>query len=320
MTYTLRVSIKTLGQTPISGIDEPVEIKIGEKQAIFQMRAGHLIVRVAGFSTETEAEAFLPRVKAGLWNISLVKHVAFVPEFGRSEITIAQDPVKAGKNFAKNYGLDGSPVHGLGNEGGYAVFRTNQNMRFMGGGQMTGSISTPIDQVAPIFVEAVSASNHTAIADSNFSTAMSLYLGQFFESSIRARLLTLMMVLEVLAPAMPKHESAVQLLEQATRGIDERLSGCADEEERFALESLKRELDFRKETSIRRRVRQLVMSGTGLQDADRKQLARDVVRAYDLRGQLIHTGTADEGEMHAALDTVFQTTKALLRGKLGLPG
>jgi hypothetical protein len=321
MTYTLRVSVKTLGQAPITGIDDPVETQVAGRLSIFQMRHRHLIVRTSGFASEAEAEIFLPRIKAGLWNIALVQHVAFVPEFRRSEITLASDPVEAGKNVAKSFGLDDtSPVHGLGDEGGYAIFRSDHNIRFLGIGDITGTVSSSFERVHPIFSEGVEAADTSAVDDSNLHTALSLYLSQFFESSQRARLLTLMMVLEVLAPEMPKHHAAVQMLQKLTTDIDRQLVGCTDDEERFALESLKRELDFRKETSIRRRVRELALSVPGLQPHDHKELARDVVRAYDLRGQLVHTGGADEGEMNKAFDTVFQLTKALLRGRLGLPG
>lgn len=319
MTYTLRVSVKTASRAPISGIEEPIDIRVAGRPAVFRLRNRHLIVRISGFATESDAESFLPRVQAGFWNIALVKHVAFVPEFRRSDITFAQNPVEAGKNLARDWGIDdSSPVHGLGNEGGFAIFRTDQNIWFMGGGEMTASTSLPFDQVAPVFGEAVDIADSVAIDDPKFSTAMSLFLGQFFEFSMRARLLTLMMVLEVLAPDMPKHKVALEMLEQLSKDIDDRLRICTDQEEHIALESLKREFDFRKETSIRRRVRELVMSDAGLRYCDRQQLARDIVRAYDLRGKMVHTGIAEEQEVNTAFETVFQVTKALLRGRLGL--
>lgn len=282
------------------------------------MRNRHLIMRVSGFASEAEAESFLPRVKTGLWNMALVHHLSFIPEFRHCEITFAKDPVQAGKNIAMSFGLpDDSPVHGLSDEAGYAVFRSDQNIRFLGVGDITATVSSSFDQVYPTIVEGVEAADLSAIDDPSLHTAIELYLGQFFESSLRARLLTLMMVLEVLAPEIPKHPSAVQILTQLTDDIDSRLSRRDDEEEHFAFESLRRELDFRKETSIRRRVRELVLTSPGL-PADRKAIARNVVRAYDLRGQLVHTGTADEAELNEAFDAVFHVTKALLRGKLGL--
>ncbi len=318
MSYTLRVSVKTLGQSPITGIDVPLQTQMAGMPATFEMRHRHLIVRVSGFSREVDAEKFLSRVKAGLWNIALVHHVAFIPEFRRRDITLASDPVEAGKNIAKSFGLsDASPVHGLADEGGYSVFRTDDNIKFLGLGDVTVTVSSGFPQVYPTFVEAVDAADTSAVDDAGLHTAIALYLSQFFESTPRARLLTLMMVLEVLAPEIPKHHAAVQVLQQMTMVIDARLASCNDNDEQFALDSLKRELDFRKETSIRRRVRELIVTSSGL-PADRNSVARDVVRAYDLRSQLVHTGDADEAEVNKASDTVLQVTKALLRGRLGL--
>jgi len=135
---------------------------------------------------------------------------------------------------------------------------------------------------------------------------------------VRAKLLTLMMILEVLAPEMSKHAAAIEMLQKLQADIGTRLEACEDKEEQFALESLLRELDFRKEKSIRRRVRELVRHGVGLQDADREQMESDVVDAYDLRGQLVHTGFADENAINKAHEVVLRATKALLRGRLGL--
>ena len=319
MTYTLRVSAKTPHASSITGIDTPVEVALGGRRATFVLQHRNLIVRIADFATESEAEAFLPRLRAGLWNIALVRNVPFILEHGRGDITYADDPMQAGKNLARSFGLaDDSPVHGLGNSGGYTVFRTDQNIKFFAGGEASGYVSSPFDVLAPLFVEAVSTCEDGVISETKTATAISLYLGQFLETSMRARLLTLMMVLEVLAPDLPKHESAVAMLEKMTFDIDKRLREDINEEERFALESLQREFDFRKETSIRRRIRELVTTGAGLAHADRNQLAREVVRAYDLRGRIVHTGVASDDDVYAAHDTNFHTVKALLRGRLGL--
>ncbi|XDF34167.1 hypothetical protein RBH89_18410 [Paracidovorax avenae] len=183
---------------------------------------------------------------------------------------------------------------------------------------MSGNVSTAFDALAPLFVEAVTTCEDGVITETKTITAMSLYLGQLLEASMRARLLTLMMVLEILAPDMPKHKSAVSMLKRMKLEIDMRICEELNEDERFALESLQRELDFRKETSIRRRVRELVMTSVGLKDADREQLARDVVRAYDLRGRIVHTGVAGDNDICSAYETVLQTTKEILRGRLGL--
>jgi hypothetical protein len=79
-----------------------------------------------------------------------------------------------------------------------------------------------------------------------------------------------------------------------------------------------REMDFRKETSIRRRVRRLVLDEAPLGEPDRQALAKKVVNAYDLRGAVIHAGAGDPQAMSEAHDTVLQAAKLILRARLGL--
>ena len=319
MTYTLRVSARTLETSSITGIETPVQLHLAGKPATFVMQHGNLIVKISGFATEAEAEAFLPRIHAGLWNITLVQNLPFVLEQGRGDITYANDPVEAGKNLARGFDLeDDAPVHGLGSAGGYAIFRADQNIKFFACGEASLHTASAFATLAPLLEEAVTECDERVLTDTKIATAISLYLGQFLETSMRARLLTLMMVLEVLAPDLPKHEAAVAMLQKMMLDIKKRLLEDIDEEERVALESLQREFDFRKETSIRRRVRELVRTGVGLAHVDRSQLARDVVRAYDLRGTIVHTGVASDDDVNTAHDTIFHTVKALLRGRLGL--
>ena len=94
MTYTLRVSARTLETSNITGIETPVQIQLAGKPATFVMQHRNLIVKISEFATEAEAEAFLPRLHAGLWNIALVQNLPFVLEQGRGDITYADDPVK----------------------------------------------------------------------------------------------------------------------------------------------------------------------------------------------------------------------------------
>jgi hypothetical protein len=89
-------------------------------------------------------------------------------------------------------------------------------------------------------------------------------------------------------------------------------------EERDALEALLREIDFKKETSIRRRVRSLVLAEAPLAKDARMGLAKKVVEAYDLRGSIVHTATVDSQALNEANETALKTVKLLLRAQLGL--
>ena len=71
-------------------------------------------------------------------------------------------------------------------------------------------------------------------------------------------------------------------------------------DERAALESLNRELDFRKETSIRMRLRAFIRNEfQDRSDEERLRFEKEIVAAYDARGELIHTGTLESHRLTA---------------------
>lgn len=80
---------------------------------------------------------------------------------------------------------------------------------------------------------------------------------------------------------------------------------------------MRRETDFRNETSIRRLIRRLVLEEAPLCDVDRQALAKKVVAAYDLRGSVVHTGTLDPNALAEANETALHALKMMLRSRLG---
>jgi hypothetical protein len=153
--------------------------------------------------------------------------------------------------------------------------------------------------------------------DPRLNTALDLYLSSYYETSLRACFLTLMTVLEVLAPIIEKHVTAVILITKLHKAIKGRLASKVDDEERDALEALQRELDFRKETSIRRRIRRLVLDRAPLDDVDRRTLANNVRDAYDLRGSVVHGNPIDPEHLSSANEIALRAVKLLLRSSLG---
>ena len=91
-----------------------------------------------------------------------------------------------------------------------------------------------------------------------------------------------------------------------------------DDHARDALDALVREIDFKTETSIRRRIRELVLSEVPLPQDQKNDLAKKVVAAYDLRSTLVHAGKVDSRELSIALDVTLTTVKMLLGGRLEL--
>jgi hypothetical protein len=109
----------------------------------------------------------------------------------------------------------------------------------------------------------------------------------------------------------------VQVLSEFKRKVAQ-LAEAMEGEERDALEALLREFDFKMETSIRRRVRSLVLEEVPLPKVARTDLATKVVKAYDLRGSVLHTGAVDLQALNEAHETTLKAVKLLLRARLGL--
>jgi len=227
---------------------------------------------------------------------------------------------RAGVEPARPYGFglpSMGPVHGLANEGGTTIYPADEEIRFFGL-EATGHVSSPVQEVIRVIVDGIMNSDLKVVSeDERVATAVDLYLAHFYVSSIRARFLTLMMLLEVLAPVTKRHPVILEMIGRWKAEIEGRLRETQDADALDALEAIDRELEFRKETSIRRRVRRLVLDSAPLDEPSRRELAKRIVQAYDLCGSLIHSGHVD-AQLHEAYTAVLSTVKLLLRGRLGL--
>lgn len=321
--YTLRVSVKVLGKEPIKGLEAEPSIAVGSVTITVKQRWPLLILLARDFASEAEAEAFLPQVKGGLWNIAIEHNIAFRPYFERRTITRSKDAEQAARNLAKSFGQPITepiePVHGLTEEEGYTIFQNDENIRYLAMGEAIAYVSTGWENASKTLAEGVqNARPLTEEQDIDLAVAIDLYLASFYEISIRARFLTLVTCLEVLAPVTKRHATVVQTLSDFKKHVEAQLAGATEVEERDALQALLREIEFKKETSIRRRVRRLVLSEAPLTKDAAAMLAKKVVEAYDLRGAVVHTGAVNTPALHEAHETVLDAVKLLLRARLGL--
>lgn len=316
--FTLRTAVKTLSEEPIAGLEPGAGFQAGSVRVSINQHGRYLVLKASDFASEKEAEEFIPRIKAGLWNLALEYNIAFIPDFERREITRSADREAAGRNLGATFGVaDLGPVHGLTNEGGIVIYRSDEQIRFLDIGDITARGSTHLNHVIRVLTEGIEGYRENShLTEEPSTTAFDLYLSHFYERSIRARFLTLVMTLEVLAPVTEKHVVAQELLTRLRDEIDIRLAEITDEEARDSLEALRRELEFRKETSIRRRVRRLILDEAPLDKPSRQTLAKQVVWAYDLRGALAHSGSVDSDELYKAHDIALNAAKLILRARL----
>lgn len=318
--YTLRVPVRTLGDKPVTGIDTPLSLTVGDRVARLHADPPRLVISIDGFQTEAEAKGYLPRVIAGLWGLVVKHNIAFRSNLVVQAVSYPPDPVAAGNNIARTFGEEsGPPVDGIAGVDDVVVFPTGARMRYIGGGDARGSVSSAVHVVVPTLVQGTShPAPEEVTSDKRFGLALELFNAHFYESSLCAKFLTLVTILEVLAPEMKKHAAAQELMDEWNAALKERIALERDEEALFAFNCLKSELFFRRETSILRRIRALVRQEFGHLPATRwEELERYAVEAYNARSKLQHTGALDPNdlsELHArALDIVRQLLASRLR-------
>src|SRR5687767_9410242 len=127
------------------------------------------------------------------------------------------------------------------------------------------------------------------------------------------------MSLEVLAPPATKHGVAQAVVDRWDAELTSELQRYAeDSEEREAIDSLRREVLFRRERSIRSRIRKHILEVVGaVSPDDTQKTAQMAVRAYDLRGSLLHTGTLTPTQLSNGHGAALKAVRTLLLASFG---
>lgn len=149
-------------------------------------------------------------------------------------------------------------------------------------------------------------------------TAVALHAQAFGQRENTVALLLRAMVFEALAPPREKHPVAAAFLQVMAERIQAEMSAHEEEgEAKEALESLLRELVFRRDTSIRSRLFSYVLE-TLADRADALQWARKVRDAYDARSKLLHDGHLAPETVAVASEALFEAAALVLHRRLGI--
>jgi hypothetical protein len=223
-------------------------------------------------------------------------------------------------NLAASFGGTGVTYEALADGDAPAIYDASKRVAFLRAGAPTVTVTTAADRAVASIVNGFEAPEAVALfTDQRFRTAVALYAAAHFEESGSAKLLTLSMAVEVLSPVVEKHQVVLDLLDswKPTLAAAKEAS-AADADALAGLESLERELMFRRDASIRSRVRSYVMGALegsdGAEDA-----AKMAVRAYDARSRLVHEGTLDPADMGEAIANLQAVLKRVFQRRLALP-
>lgn len=317
--YELRFPFRPLHW--VTGFERDYEFEVDGHQGLIRDEKPYLVIKVRSFATEQEAQDFMPRIWDALAWVAIELRTGFIADMTTDSVTYAADPEIAAKNLSKNFDLPNTgPVHGIVNGHLPSVLPLGKTIRTLKMGEATATVTWSADKYAPAFAHALNQTKAgTLYNDERLHTAIDLLCDIQRESSVRSKFLTCIIALEVLSTPLKKHAVVQQLLDELDARVEEQIKIYDSKSDEYhALESMRRELLYRREASLRSSIRKLVLDGLGdLLESEVEARAKEVVRAYDVRGRLVHDGVVPENELHQAYDAAYEALLDLLKRKLG---
>lgn len=323
MSFVLRFPFRP--QCAIAGIDDSAYFAIGTLNARLRNRSPYAVLEIHNFETAQAAYDFISVVWAALRWVLITGNLNTTCEFLPREPAWAEEPDRAAHNLSASFGLPiTGPIHGICEEGWPTVYEEGKSLRFIGLGDVAVAVTTPVDLFLSNLKYGLERPRSSSlINDPRFRLASDLFSAFHFEPSPPTRLISLGMSLEVLAEPETKHLEALSLLEKWQVELAGRKTEVEGNDDAVhALESLERELMFRKEASIRSRIRRTAMKLGNYFGLDQAVLlAQDAIATYDDRSALIHNGTLDEPRLSQTVekgrDTVCRLLQAYYQLALG---
>ncbi len=283
----------------------------GMKVSLNQAQGGYALL-VDGFSSSEAAARFTPRVWTGLTKLMLDRGSAFSGSMDPQPVTYPQNTGTPAGGLVRGF-------DGLADGEAPTIYPSGKNVGFLTMGQPSVTITIPAEQALKLIVTGFQTESSEFFLDARFRTAVALYSAALFEESSAARLLTLSMAFEVLAPVTLKHEVVQTLINSWRISVENaKVAYVGNDAALAAVESLERELLFRRESSIRGRIREFVFTELG-QDSGAKDQARQVVSAYDARSTLLHDGRLEDSVLGKAIEDFRGPLKEILSRRVGGP-
>jgi hypothetical protein len=317
--YTLRFPFRLPPGQEIAVNEEVIEL--GDLKFSLERNNRLYILTVDGFPSENEANHYINNVWAGLMWVLLQYGLSPDAELKTQKVKyvedLSTDPHQASENLKKVLGFQSeAPVDCLINGARPAVYLSKKNIATITGGEPTVVVTTPAETVLKIIGEGASFQrSDEVIEDKKLGVALELYGAYFTESTANARFLTLVMALEALAVGVRKTRLVLDLIEKWKIELEKLLKTVGpDTDDASSLEALRSELLFRKEDSIRRRIRSFVLKTLRDHgDKDAEEIAEKAVEIYNLRSKLLHEGWVEPQKLSEATSDTESIVKRILQ-------
>lgn len=312
--YTLRFPFRLPPGQEIAVNGEVIEL--GDLKFSLERDNRLYILKIEGFTSENEAKHYINNVWAGLMWVLLQRKLSPDAELEAQKVTYSRDPYQAAKNLSKSMGLHyEGPIDGAFDSTRPAVYPTGKKFAVFRAGEPTVVITTQAEDFLRILGEGVSfQESDKVIENRKLQIALELYGAYFTEFTPNAKFLTLVMALEVLAIGVRKTKLALDLIEKWKIELDKLLETVESKsDDASSLEALREELLFRKEISIKRRIRSFVKKTLQAHgDEDVEEMDKIVTEIYDLRSELIHKGWLEPQKLSKATSQTIKIVERIL--------
>lgn len=315
MTYSLRLSVKCAPYTfmkhdensmhlSLTGLDRPVTVSpIGAEKL---SEASRFVFSIKNFETQKDAYSLGISIKDML-RVSSVK-TGFLIEVGKEEASGASNYLK--DKVKKELGINLlSDVHGID------IYEDKGNTRVL-----TVSTDLLITQksqydFSTLWSELI---NMGIKLSEKQRLTCDLYISTGFESSIRAKFITLITALEVLAKPKRLGDKSLELIDSFTNCIADERKYSTSKDTEAELGTLASRLSNLKKESIRSALRSMTAKHMSEYEYSEKSSDEFVRDMYDLRSELVHKGYVSQEQITDNYTELRKFVKDILLLDIGL--
>ncbi len=317
--YTLRFPFLLTNNTSINNLESPITRENGGLTITLEFNKPYYILLVKGFKSELEAKAYKKNLKIGLNWATLNCNFGFEDELEFDKVYFPPDPYKVADVWRTQFEIDkGERIDCIINGNLPSVYPSQSVIGILTGGMVSVIIGKNPNSILDSLLEGVAISFSIKDIDIKLKIAIDIYNGHFFEQSNQAKFLSLVMVLESIAPHNHKHQIAQNFIDYWIDDLNLRIAELKeDSEEYHSLESLRKEISFRREASIRSQIRTLVLETLNENNNHAAvEYAKKTIKLYDTRSILIHDGIIDSKTLEEALSDAREIVLLVLKYKL----
>lgn len=319
MSFTLRFPFRVSPGRKLIGLENVLVQAVGPCTWTLEAKEPFYILSISGFKSDDACRHFKDELWAAFMWAQLKKGMAFKVEHTFDNIAYSDNPEQAARNLEKSFGMPyAGPVDGLASGNFPAIYPSDKQLRFVTGGDATLTIGTPAQQIVDVLFEGLEVRRGMAHPlDERLQTALDLYAAYWYEQTLNAKFLTLMLALECLMTPMPRHHLVRNMLDAWEPDVKARRDAYSSGSEEYrALNSLLTELIFKRSDSLTLQLRTLVKNSlAAVNDSRADAFSERASKVYGKRSKLVHDGSLPPGELEQVTQEAKEIVEAVLESQ-----